>query len=73
VRCSHFPGQTVCDWCRLPPKLPPGPAFIPEPPSRLPWPYESRADWEAENVPPGYVFQPATHWTGAGWVRPHER
>jgi hypothetical protein len=47
-----------------------GPAFIPYP-HRLPWPYESRADWAAENVPDGYVFQPATNWTGAGWVRPH--
>jgi hypothetical protein len=50
--------------------LPPGPAFIPEPPSRLPWP---RADWEAENVPDGYVWQPATNSTGAGWVRPQEK
>jgi hypothetical protein len=55
------------------PKLPPGPAFIPEPPGPLPWPYENLRQWRDDNVPEGYRHQPATNWTGAGWVRPHGR
>jgi hypothetical protein len=27
--------------------------------------------WVEENVPDGYRYQPATDWTGAGWVRPN--
>jgi hypothetical protein len=62
VACLSWKGQK--------PKLPPGPAFIP-PPLRLSWPYESLEQWAEENVPDGYRYQPATDWTGAGWVRPH--
>ena len=47
-----------------------GPAFI-QLPRRLPWPYESLAQWAVETIPEGYAFQPATIHTAAGWVRPH--
>lgn len=58
---------------------PPGPAFIawfgnaltPEP-SRLHRAIVRRhwANEQALDVPPGYVWQPATRGTMAGWVRP---
>jgi hypothetical protein len=71
--CNPRDGERRACCCKQRPKLPPGPAFIPEPPRRLPWPYESRGQWAAENVPDGYTFKPATDHTGAGWVRPHGR
>ena len=48
----------------------PGPVFIPAPQnwdggiSRL------NLFWFLTNVPEGYIFQPATSCTPAGWVRP---
>jgi hypothetical protein len=73
---SPQPRRGGCPFCAEvrslaePVPLPPGPAFIHEP-RKLPWPYESREQWAAENVPDGYTFQPATDWTVAGWRRPH--
>jgi hypothetical protein len=69
-RCNPRDGERCECCCRRAPSLPPGPAFI-RVPRRLSWPYEDYQQWTDDNVPEGYRYQPATEWTGAGWVRPH--
>ncbi len=48
--------------------LPSGPAFIM---ARPDWATNAPVSRKMNQVPDGYIWQPATDWTGAGWVRPH--
>ena len=56
--------------------LPPGPAFIPYPPHKWHFNEDAVAVQEptvirrVKSVPDGYIWQPATDHTMAGWVRP---
>lgn len=73
--CSHRTPELFAEY-REPEALPPGPAFIQFTEIKVfffdPTVYETalNAQAAAYNVPKGYLWQPATDHTPAGWVRP---